>query len=75
MSDVKSKTAIYMPSLPWRCERRGYHTATKADGTRLYVSRTRDGWEYGTVVADAHVRIEETSRPLATAQRWAEEQS
>lgn len=51
----------------WKCERRGFHTTGA-----LYVSRTRDGWEYGTVEDGELFRVGETSRPIARAKELAE---
>lgn len=52
----------------WKNEQRGFWTF---DG-RLYLSRTRDGWEYGTIEDGILYRHDETTRPIARAKVLAE---
>jgi hypothetical protein len=53
----------------WKRQGRGQYLTT--DG-RLYISRTRDGWEYGTVEDGIRYRLDESTRPLQRVKVLAE---
>lgn len=57
--------------MKWRMIRRGLHYGESERGT-VYVSRTRDGWEYGAVEDDYLVKADETTRPIDRAKILAE---
>jgi hypothetical protein len=61
----------------WQLVRRGLWIG-RSDGGTVYVSRTRDGWEYGTVAPSAPgtrgdlIAHDETTRPIQRAKLLAE---
>jgi len=68
MKSTKSTPAT-TPVQTWHCLGRGEHF--NADRT-LYVSRTRDGWEYGVILDGVRYREGETTRPIGRAKVLAE---
>jgi len=67
---ASSRTAETAPATRWTVVRRGLHVG--ANG-RVYVSRVRYGWEFGTVSSDGTLTAHDwTTRPINRAKVLAE---